>query len=212
MAHPAGTRLYLMAPLEIQVGERYETLWDEIRASGYVRVRVDGQTYSIDELPAIDRRRKHDVEVVVDRVTVRPDARAASPAAWRTPCRWAAACCAWPIRATTCPSRSGRSKSHSQHFACDRCGRSFEPLSPHNFSFNSSLGWCPACEGLGTQTGANPAALLRDPKLTLAQGAVALWPGADSRAVRGDARRPFAAARAFRPTCPSTSSAAATAG
>ena len=65
---------------------------------------------------------------------------------------------------------------HSQHFACDRCGRSFEPLSPHNFSFNSSLGWCPACEGLGVQTGANPAALLRDPKLTLAEGAVALWP------------------------------------
>ena len=69
-----------------------------------------------------------------------------------------------------------RTEIHSQHFACDRCGRSFEPLTPHSFSFNSSLGWCPACEGLGTQLGANPAALLRDPKLTLAEGAVALWP------------------------------------
>ena len=56
---------------------------------------------------------------------------------------------------------------HSQHFACQKCGRSFEPLSPHNFSFNSPLGWCPACEGLGVQTGTNPAALLRDPKLSL---------------------------------------------
>src|SRR5581483_4930011 len=56
----------------------------------------------------------------------------------------------------------------------------FEPLTPHSFSFNSSLGWCPSCEGLGTQIGANPAALLRDPKLTLAQGAVALFPGAGS--------------------------------
>src|SRR6185503_6766826 len=53
---------------------------------------------------------------------------------------------------------------HSQHLACDRCGRSFEPLTPHSFSFNSTLGWCPTCEGLGTQTGANPASLLRDPK------------------------------------------------
>src|SRR5262249_26210295 len=55
---------------------------------------------------------------------------------------------------------------------------SFDRLTPHSFSFNSSLGWCPACEGLGTQTGANPAALLRDPKLSLAEGAVGLWPGA----------------------------------
>ena len=70
---------------------------------------------------------------------------------------------------------------HSQHFACQKCGRSFEPLSPHNFSFNSPLGWCPACEGLGVQTGTNPAALLRDPKLSLAQGAVGLWPGASNR-------------------------------
>ena len=72
-------------------------------------------------------------------------------------------------------------ETHSQHFVCDRCGRSFEPLSPHNFSFNSALGWCPACEGLGTQIGTNPAALLRGPKLTLAQGAVALWPLAENR-------------------------------
>src|SRR5208283_2463715 len=70
---------------------------------------------------------------------------------------------------------------HSQHFACQKCGRSFEPLSPHNFSFNSPLGWCPACEGLGLQTGTNPAALLRDPKLSLGQGAVGLWSGASNR-------------------------------
>ncbi len=70
---------------------------------------------------------------------------------------------------------------YSQHYACGKCGRSFELLSPHNFSFNSPLGWCPACEGLGVQTGTNPAALLRDPKLSLADGAVGLWPGASNR-------------------------------
>ena len=75
MAHPTGTKLYVMAPLEIRVGERYETLWGETRSSGYVRIRVDGQTYSVDQPPQIDRRRKHDVEVVIDRVTIRPDAR-----------------------------------------------------------------------------------------------------------------------------------------
>ncbi len=74
-----------------------------------------------------------------------------SPTAWKPPCRWARACCTSPIRWTTCRSNSGESKMHSQHFACDKCGRSFEPLTPHSFSFNSPLGWCPACEGLGTQ-------------------------------------------------------------
>ena len=72
------------------------------------------------------------------------------------------------------PEPKWRTEIHSQHFACDRCGRSFEPLTPHNFSFNSPLGWCPACEGLGTQTGANPAALVHDPKLSLAEGAIGL--------------------------------------
>ena len=67
-------------------------------------------------------------------------------------------------------------KVHSQFLSCDGCGRSLEQLTPHNFSFNSHLGWCSACEGLGTQTGANPAALIRDPKATLADGALDLWP------------------------------------
>ncbi len=74
------------------------------------------------------------------------------------------------------PESQWETVRHSVHLACDRCGRSFEQLTPHNFSFNSPLGWCPICEGLGTQTGANPAALLHDAKLTLCDGAVALWP------------------------------------
>ncbi|MCH5374511.1 MAG: excinuclease ABC subunit A, partial [Planctomycetes bacterium] len=70
-------------------------------------------------------------------------------------------------------------RTHSQHLACERCGRSFKPMTPHRFSFNSPLGWCESCEGLGVQIGANPTALLRDPELTLAQGALALWPAQD---------------------------------
>ncbi|MGD0899405.1 MAG: excinuclease ABC subunit UvrA, partial [Thermoguttaceae bacterium] len=75
LSHPAGTKLYVMAPLEIQVGGHYETLWEEMRHAGYVRVRIDSQTYSLDQPPEIDRRRKHRVEAVIDRLTVRPDAR-----------------------------------------------------------------------------------------------------------------------------------------
>ncbi len=181
MAHPGGTKLYVMAPLEIRVGERYETLWDETRASGYVRIRVDGQTYSVDQPPAIDRRRKHDVDVVIDRVTVRPDARSRIAGSVENALSLGRGVLRVAYPRQDVPELQWPVETHSQHFVCDRCGRSFEPLSPHSFSFNSPLGWCAACEGLGTQTGTNPAALLRDPKLTLAQGAVALWPSAGSR-------------------------------
>ena len=148
-----------MAPLERRGQEKYETLWDEIRRSGFVRMRVDGKSYNVEEPPAIDHRRKHQVEVVVDRVVVRAQpARRASPTPWRRPWTWAAACCTSPTSTTAEPEPDWHVERFSQHFACDRCGRSFEPLNPHHFSFNSPLGWCPTCEGLGVQQGANPAA------------------------------------------------------
>jgi len=175
LAEPEGTKLYLMAPVDIEVGRRYESLWDELRTAGYNRIRVNGTTHPLDEPPEIDRRRKHRVEVVVDRVVVRAKERSRiaesvenALALGRGVLHVAYASDApetrWPVTA------------HSQHLACDSCGRSFEPLTPHSFSFNSYLGWCGECEGLGTQIGANPAALIRDGKLTLAEGALALWP------------------------------------
>ena len=183
MAQPAGTKLYLMAPLEIQ---RRRAVRNAVGRDARGRLRADARRRP-DLLASISRRRSTgggstDVEVVIDRVTVRPDARIADRRQrGERPGLGPRRARAWPIPATTCRSRDWPVEIHSQHFACERCGRSFEPLSPHNFSFNSPLGWCPACEGLGVQTGTNPAALLRDPKLTLAQGAVALWPAPASR-------------------------------
>ena len=178
MAEPAGTKLYLMAPLEVRVGEKYETLWDELRSQGYQRMRIDGATYGVDQPPEIDRRRKHIVEVIVDRVTVRADANSRSRIASSVETCLSLAKgvlhITYPIDGVA--EHRWPVETHSQHFACDKCGRSFEPLTPHSFSFNSPLGWCPECEGLGTQLGANPTILLRDPKLSLADGAVALWP------------------------------------
>ncbi len=211
MDRPDGTKLYLLAPLELRHGESYETLWKETRASGYVRVRVDGKTYTVDRPPQIDRRGKHDVDVVVDRVTIRPQARSRVAGSVENALSLGRGVLRVAAVDDSVPEGQWPVETHSQHFVCDRCGRSFEPLSPHNFSFNSALGWCPACEGLGTQTGTNPAALLRDPKLTLAQGAVALWPEMDNQPLRRHARivlerhgssagRPLRPAR--RPTSP----------
>jgi excinuclease ABC subunit A len=176
VALPPGTRLCLTAPLDVAVGGRYETLWEELRAGGYVRVRVDGRTCSLDQPPEIDRRRKHRVELVIDRVTVRPEARSRIAGSVEQALAKGKGVLGVLQPRDDLAEPDWPAEVHSQHFACQRCGRSFEPLTPHHFSFNSPLGWCPACEGLGVQTGTNPATLLRDPKLSLAQGAVTLWP------------------------------------
>jgi excinuclease ABC subunit A len=176
MAHEEGTKLYVLAPLEIHVGENYETLWQEIRQTGYPRMRVDRKTYAVETPPTIDRRRKHLVEVLVDRAVVRADYRSRMADSVESSLSLGRGVLHIAYPADDVPEENWRMEVHSQHFACDKCGRSFEPLTPHHFSFNSSLGWCSSCEGLGTQTGANTASLLRDPKFSLAQGAVAVWP------------------------------------
>ncbi len=176
MAEPEGMKLYLLAPLDVQVGEKYETLWEDLRATGYPRVRIDRETFSVDEPPNIDRRRKHLVELVIDRIVVRADIRSRIGDSVETALSKGKGVLHIAYPADDVPEAKWRTEIHSQHFACDHCGRSFEPLTPHSFSFNSPLGWCPSCEGLGTQSGANPAALLHDPKLSLAQGAVAIFP------------------------------------
>ncbi len=176
MAEPRGTKLYLMAPLDVRVGEKYETHWDELRAAGYQRIRIDGVTHTVDQPPVIDRRRKHLVEVIVDRITVGPDARSRIADSVETALSLGKGVLRITYPQDDVPEQKWRAEVHSQHFACVQCGASFEPLTPHSFSFNSSLGWCDECEGLGTQLGANPAALIRDPKLSLAGGAIALWP------------------------------------
>jgi excinuclease ABC subunit A len=176
MSEPEGTKLYLTAPVDVQVGEKYETLFEELRGQGYQRVRIDGKTIGVEEPPTIDRRRKHTVEVVVDRTIIRSGARSRTADSVEAALSIGKGVMNAVYVDDGVPEEKWRTEIHSRHLSCHGCGRSFEALGPHNFSFNSALGWCPSCEGLGVQTGANPAALLNDPKLTLAKGAVAIWP------------------------------------
>ena len=173
---PDGTRLYLMAPVELATGQTYEELWQTLRSTGYVRARVDDQTSELDAMPAVDRRRRHKVEVIVDRVTIRKDARARLADSVENGLALGRGVLHVALVDPDVPEHRWQTKVHSQHLVCGQCGRSFEPLSPHHFSFNSSLGWCQACEGLGTEIGADPSALLRSTGLTLAEGAVLAWP------------------------------------
>src|SRR5205085_2927922 len=179
MSLPEGTRLYLLAPVERKGQGSYEALWDEIRRTGFMRMRVDGRSYSVEEPPAIDHRRKHRVEVVVDRILVRHSQRSRLADAVEAALDLGRGVLHVAHVDDQREEPQWKLERYSQHMACDRCGRSFEPLNPHHFSFNSPLGWCPTCEGLGLQSGANPALLIRHPQLSLRQGALAAWPKLD---------------------------------
>ncbi len=176
LRYEEGTKLLLMAPIQLDASQTYEQLWDEIRQLGYVRVRIDKTTYNLDELPTITRRSRHEVEIVVDRIVVKQNSRSRIADSAEAALSVGNGVLSLCVPDEKMPETYWPVVSHSQHLACEQCGRSFEPLTPHNFSFNSKLGCCPDCEGIGTQMGADPSVVMRDPELTLAQGAVGLWP------------------------------------
>jgi excinuclease ABC subunit A len=173
---PEGTKLYVMAPIERRGQEKYDAVFDEIRRSGFVRMRVDGKSYNIDAPPAIDHRRKHLIEAVVDRLIVRKGQRSRFADAVEAALDLGKGVMHVAHVSDTADEAKWQVDRYSQHFACDQCGRSYEHLNPHHFSFNSPLGWCPSCEGLGSQKGANPAVLVRDGERTLRDGALVAWP------------------------------------
>ncbi len=173
---PEGSKLYVMAPIERRGQEKYDAVFEEIRRSGFVRMRVDGKSFNVDAPPDIDHRRKHLIEVVIDRLIVRKSQRSRFADAVETALDLGKGVMHVAHVDDGREEPKWQVDRYSQHFACDQCGRSFEPLNPHHFSFNSPLGWCPSCEGLGSQKGANPAVLVRNGALTLRQGALTAWP------------------------------------
>ena len=173
---PEGTRIYVMAPIERRDNETYEDLWDSLKASGFARARVDGASIELDSPPKLSRRRKHRVEVVIDRTIVRRSTRARLADSVEAALDLGKGIVLVARVGAEADEAKWPVDRYSQHRSCDQCGRGFEELSPHHFSFNSPLGWCPVCLGLGVQQGANPTLMVRDPRLSLREGAIAAWP------------------------------------
>ncbi|MBX6312073.1 MAG: excinuclease ABC subunit UvrA [Isosphaeraceae bacterium] len=176
---PEGTKIYIMAPVERRDGDQYDHLWDDLRGSGFSRVRVDGTSVSLDSPPKLSHRRKHKVEVVVDRAIVRRATRSRLADSVEAALDLGKGILHIARVDEARDEASWHVDRYSQHRSCDGCGRSFEELSPNHFSFNSPLGWCPVCEGLGVQQGAEPAALIPDGRKSLKEGAVVAWPPFD---------------------------------
>jgi excinuclease ABC subunit A len=179
---PDGAKCFILAPVERKGQEKLDGLFAEIRRAGFTRVRVDRQSHDLDNLPTIDHRRKHEIEVVVDRLVIRAGQRTRIADAIEQALSIGKGVMSIAHVQTDREEKDWPVDRYSQHMSCGQCGRSLEQLNPHNYSFNSPLGWCPGCEGLGTQSGASTDLLIRDPNLPLRNGAIAAWPALDDRA------------------------------
>ena len=169
LALPEETRLMILAPVVAgRKGEQHD-LFADLRAQGFVRVRVDGEVMELDALPALEKGRRHDVEVVIDRLKVRPDLRGRLAESFETALTHADG------RALAVEMDSGREHLFSARFACPVCSFALAELEPRLFSFNNPAGACPKCDGLGQVEFFDPARVVAHPELSLAAGAIRGW-------------------------------------
>jgi excinuclease ABC subunit A len=169
LALPEASRLMILAPVVTnRKGEQLDLI-AELRAQGFARLRVDGQIHDIDAIPKLAKTQKHTVDVVVDRLKVREDLRQRLAESFETALRHAEG------RAIAYEMDSGREHFFSAKFACPVCSYSLPELEPRIFSFNSPMGACPTCDGLGVIQFFDPKRIVAHPELSLAAGAIRGW-------------------------------------
>jgi excinuclease ABC subunit A len=164
-----GSRWMLLAPVVQERKGEHVGLLDELRAQGFIRARIDGKVVELDDSPALDLRRKHNIEVVVDRFKVRADLKLRLAESFETALRLADGL------ARVVNMDDAGEITFSAKFACPQCGYSLSELEPRLFSFNNPVGACPACDGLGVQQSFDPKRVVANPHLSLAGGAVRGW-------------------------------------
>jgi len=171
LALPAGEKLMLLAPVVSERKGEYHRLLGELHAQGFIRARIDGELFELDDPPELDLRRKHNIEVVVDRFRVRPDLALRLAESFETALGLADGL----ARVAWIDAPDQEELLFSVSFACPRCGYSIADLEPRLFSFNSPAGACPTCDGLGVEQFFDPAKVVGHPRLSLAEGAIRGW-------------------------------------
>jgi excinuclease ABC subunit A len=178
LAMPEDTRLMLLAPVAREKKGEFVELFADMQAQGYVRFRVDGKVLEADDLPELKKTEKHDIDVVIDRLKVRheaPEASEPNPLRQRLAESFEAALRLADGRALVLDMDSGHEQGFSARFACPVCSHSVGELEPRLFSFNSPMGACPTCDGLGHTEVFDPQRVVAFPTLSLASGAIKGW-------------------------------------
>ena len=156
LALPEGTRIQVMAPVIRGKKGEHAKVFEDAKRSGYVRVRVDGNLYELDEEIKLEKNKKHSIEIIVDRLIIRPDIRQRLTDSVETAAKLSGGLVIVNLL------REEKNLSFSQNYACEDCGISMEELTPRMFSFNNPFGACPTCTGLGNQLKADPALMIQD--------------------------------------------------
>lgn len=170
LGREADTRLMLLAPVVRERKGEHLSVFDEMRAQGFVRVRVNGTLYEIDEVPKLDKQKKHSIDVVVDRFKVRDDLAQRLAESFETALRLTDG-----IALVASMDDDGSEEMvFSARFACPHCGHAISELEPKLFSFNNPAGACPSCDGLGVKQFFDTKRLV-NAELTLAEGAIRGW-------------------------------------
>ncbi|MBR3494827.1 MAG: excinuclease ABC subunit UvrA [Clostridia bacterium] len=167
-AYPEGTRMQVLSPIVRGRKGEHTKLLEDARKAGFVRARIDGELYDLEELPALDKRKKHSIELVVDRLVIRPGKEFQK--------RLADSIETATTRAAGLVIMDLFDQGEllfSMNYACPDCGISIDELAPRMFSFNSPYGACPTCSGLGVLNKFSPDAIFPDRRLTLRQGGLA---------------------------------------
>ncbi len=163
---PEGTRIQVMAPVIRGKKGEHAKVFEDAKRSGYVRARVDGNLYELDEEIKLEKNKKHNIEIVVDRLIIRPDIQQRLTDSVETASGLSGGLVVINLL------REEQDLMFSQNYACEDCGISIEELTPRMFSFNNPFGACPACTGLGSQMKVDPALVVPDEKLSILDGAI----------------------------------------
>ena len=166
LALPEGTRIQVMAPVIRGKKGEHAKVFEDAKRSGYVRVRVDGNLYELDEEIKLEKNKKHSIEIIVDRLIIRPDIRQRLTDSVETAAKLSGGLVIVNLL------REEKDLSFSQNYACEDCGISMEELTPRMFSFNNPFGSCPTCTGLGNQLKADPALMIQDGGKSILDGAI----------------------------------------
>ena len=166
LALPEGTRIQVMAPVIRGKKGEHAKVFEDAKRSGYVRARVDGSLYELDEEIKLEKNKKHSIEIIVDRLIIRPDIRQRLTDSVETAAKLSGGLVIVNLL------REEKDLSFSQNYACEDCGISMEELTPRMFSFNNPFGACPTCTGLGNQLKADPALIVQDGEKSILDGAI----------------------------------------
>ena len=171
LEYPEGERLMLLAPvIQGRKGEHLQVI-DRLRTEGFIRARIDGKVMELDQVPELELRKKHTIEVVVDRFKVRDDLRLRLTESFETALRLSDGV----ALIVPMSEESGTEKLFSSRYACNECGYSLNELEPRLFSFNNPAGACSKCDGLGNIQYFDPGRVVQNPELSLPGGAIKGW-------------------------------------